>query len=45
VIQDAGTPRLAGNTITDNGRAGVEVRAPARPVLENNVIRDNGPPL
>jgi hypothetical protein len=50
LIADNGTPRLAGNRITDNGklpgalRAGVEVSSGAKPAMENNVILGNGVP-
>ncbi|HTM48145.1 MAG TPA: protein phosphatase 2C domain-containing protein [Bryobacteraceae bacterium] len=39
VIQDSAAPRLSGNTISGSaGRPGLDVRAPARPSLENNVV-------
>jgi parallel beta-helix repeat protein len=47
-IKDRSTPRLAGNRISDNGKApgsphaGVEIDQDASPVLENNFIMGNG---
>jgi parallel beta-helix repeat protein len=37
-------PRLAGNRISANGKAGVEVHPPAAPSIENNIITRNGAP-
>ncbi len=48
IIADQSTPRLVGNRISDNGKvlgarhAGIEIESGAKPVLENNVVVQNG---